>query len=105
MDCCHSGTGLDLPYEWCPVQAAWREEVNPYHTRGDVQLFSGCSDKGAESDAARYYQSTNGALTQAFCAYLRENPCPTYPQLLDGLSGHIRYHYCTITQHITIFLG
>jgi metacaspase-1 len=50
MDCCHSGTGLDLPYEWTPGRMAWREETNPYHTRGDVQLLSGCSDRGVACD-------------------------------------------------------
>ena len=90
MDCCHSGTGLDLPFQWNPWRLAWREETNPYHTRGDVQLISGCIDAGVACDSNLYYTSPGGALTLAFCSYLRQNPCPTYPQLLDGLTIHIR---------------
>lgn len=90
MDCCHSGTGLDLPFQWNPWRLAWREETNPYHTRGDVQLISGCVDQGVACDSNLYYNSPGGALTQAFCSYLRQNPCPTYPELLDGLTMHIR---------------
>ena len=41
-------------------------------------------------DTRRLYEAPGGALTQAFCLYLRENPCPTYPELLSGLRYHIR---------------
>lgn len=42
MDCCHSGTGLDLPFLW--QRGGWLEEDNPCHSAGDVQLISGCQD-------------------------------------------------------------
>jgi hypothetical protein len=42
LDSCHSGTGLDLPFTWQPRQGGWREETNPYHSLGDVQMISGC---------------------------------------------------------------
>ena len=90
MDCCHSGTGLDLPFQWNPWRLAWREETNPYHTKGDVQLISGCVDEGVACDSSMYYNSPGGALTHALCTYLRQNPCPTYPELLDGLTAHIK---------------
>eukprot|EP00921_Rhytidocystis_pertsovi_P011888 GHVQ01019256.1.p1 GENE.GHVQ01019256.1~~GHVQ01019256.1.p1 ORF type:complete len:481 (+),score=49.85 GHVQ01019256.1:109-1551(+) len=41
MDCCHSGTGMDLPFWWNPKKTLWEEEDNPFFVMGDVQLFSG----------------------------------------------------------------
>lgn len=80
MDCCHSGTGLDLPYEYkLPGSSSggykqknkhknkygndyhqqqqysqhhqpWKMEVNPAHSQGDVVLFSGCEDDQTSAD-------------------------------------------------------
>ena len=58
MDSCHSGTGLDLPFSWEPAAGrggwvgGWREETNPYHSLGDVQMISGCEDDDVSCDAA-----------------------------------------------------
>lgn len=88
MDCCHSGTGLDLPYTW--TGRGWKEETNPYHCVADVQMFSGCEDDDCSSDAATAYGAAGGAMTTAFCNALRSNPCPTYPQLMDMLHQNLR---------------
>jgi len=39
MDFCHGSTGLDLAFTW--TSRGWREEVNPYHSLVDVQVFGG----------------------------------------------------------------
>lgn len=83
MDCCHSGTGLDLPYEL--QQGRWREETNPYHCVADVQLFSGCTDSQTSADVASAYSRPGGAMTTAFCAVFRKNPAPMYSELLRSL--------------------
>lgn len=85
MDCCHSGTGLDLPYTWTLRSHRFVEETNPYHTLGDVQLFSGCEDGSTSADAASVYSAPGGAMTTAFCEALREESCPTYVQLLQNI--------------------
>mmetsp|Transcript_79070 Transcript_79070/g.239870 ORF Transcript_79070/g.239870 Transcript_79070/m.239870 type:complete len:175 (-) Transcript_79070:6-530(-) len=90
MDCCHSGTGLDLPFEWRSGRG-WREETNPFHCPSDVQLFSGCQDDGTSSDAAAFYGASGGAMTTAFCDVLRRDPSPTYPELLDRLHQQLRH--------------
>lgn len=51
MDCCHSGTGLDLPYTWQARSGRWLQDENPSLAAGDVQLFSGCQDHQTSADA------------------------------------------------------
>jgi len=89
MDCCHSGTGLDLPCNYDLHMRSWVEDDNPCHSEGDVQLFSGCQDDQTSADVGTIYQAASGAMTTAFCDTLKSNPLPTYPQLLDGLHQHL----------------
>lgn len=89
MDCCHSGTGLDLPYTWTG-HSGWKEETNPYHCLADVQMFSGCEDDDTSSDASSAYGAAGGAMTTAFCNALRSNPAPTYPELMSMLHHNLR---------------
>eukprot|EP00746_Dinoflagellata_sp_MGD_P132021 gnl/MRDRNA2_/MRDRNA2_65756_c0_seq1.p1 gnl/MRDRNA2_/MRDRNA2_65756_c0~~gnl/MRDRNA2_/MRDRNA2_65756_c0_seq1.p1 ORF type:complete len:349 (-),score=55.10 gnl/MRDRNA2_/MRDRNA2_65756_c0_seq1:22-1068(-) len=89
MDSCHSGTGLDLPYTWTP-RWGWKEETNPYHSLGDVVMFSGCEDDDCSADAIGLYGLAGGVLTTAFCATVRQIKNPTYPELLNMIHAHIR---------------
>jgi hypothetical protein len=89
MDCCHSGTGLDLPYTW-KGRSGWREETNPYHCLADVQMFSGCEDDDTSSDASTAYGAAGGAMTTAFCNALRSNPSPTYLEMMSTLHHNLR---------------
>jgi len=89
MDCCHSGSGLDLPFTWVPGRG-WQEAVNPYHSAGDVQMFSGCEDDDTSSDVSSRYGAAGGAMTTAFCDVLRNNPAPPYPVLMDLLHQQLR---------------
>lgn len=88
MDCCHSGTGLDLPYSW--TRRGWREETNPYHCAADVQLFSGCEDDDTSADAVTAYGAAGGAMTSALCDTLRASPCQTYSDLIHQLNKLLR---------------
>lgn len=89
MDCCHSGTGLDLPFTW--TGRAWKEETNPFHSCCDVQLFSGCEDEDCSADAMSAYGAPGGAMTSAFCDVLRAGPLGySYPELMARLDKLMR---------------
>lgn len=85
MDCCHSGTGMDLPFDYDLKRSRWTADVNPAHSRGDVMLFSGCEDDQTSADVQGKGQA-GGAMTQSFLAALQENSRPT----CAGFIGTIR---------------
>jgi len=89
LDCCHSGTGMDLPFRLSKTQG-WREEVNPFHSRGDVQMFSGCDDDGTSADAKTAYGASGGAMTTAFCEILRKNQHPGYVEFMKLIYENLR---------------
>lgn len=109
MDCCHSGTGLDLPYEYqlpnrrtynsysldstAFSNGRWIEDVNSAHSQGDVVLFSGCQDDQTSADvgggALSQYQA-GGAMTQSFIQAFQSNPYATYPQFLSSIHNSLK---------------
>jgi len=91
LDCCHSGTGLDLPFTWTEGRG-WREEVNPCLCAADVQLISGCEDYQCSADASDRYGAPAGALTTALCDTLERSPVQPYQQLLHGIHRHLQSH-------------
>mmetsp|Transcript_2494 Transcript_2494/g.2630 ORF Transcript_2494/g.2630 Transcript_2494/m.2630 type:complete len:512 (+) Transcript_2494:95-1630(+) len=88
MDCCHSGTGLDLPFQW--QSGNWKEETNPYFCQADVQMFSGCMDEGCSADVASSHSRPGGAMTTAFTQALQRNPAPSYNELMRSLLTHMQ---------------
>ncbi|PFH35996.1 ICE family protease (caspase) p20 domain-containing protein [Besnoitia besnoiti] len=88
MDCCHSGTGLDLPFTWNTPKWRWDEETNPFYVLGDVQMFSGCADDETSADLAGHEaRAPGGAMTTAFIAVLTARPFGhSYPSLMQGLT-------------------
>eukprot|EP01056_Protomagalhaensia_sp_Gyna25_P004540 Protomagalhaensia_sp_Gyna_25__4539@NODE_417_length_3500_cov_19_680150_g320_i0_p2_GENE_NODE_417_length_3500_cov_19_680150_g320_i0NODE_417_length_3500_cov_19_680150_g320_i0_p2_ORF_typecomplete_len535_score89_53Peptidase_C14/PF00656_22/2_5e53Raptor_N/PF14538_6/0_0012Peptidase_C13/PF01650_18/0_015HOIPUBA/PF16678_5/0_31_NODE_417_length_3500_cov_19_680150_g320_i0931697 len=50
MDCCHSGTGLDLPYVCDVEDGTWIKLNTKYASRGDVSLLAGCQSDQTSAD-------------------------------------------------------
>jgi len=103
LDCCHSGTAVDLPFMWEPRHGNWTEECGSPHTAGDVQMFSGCEDDQCSMDVKRHGRA-GGAMTTAMTRAIRECPNFTYPDLLNRLhqylqeDGHEQYPRLTSSQ-------
>jgi len=84
LDCCHSGTAVDLPFMWQEQGGFWEELGGSAFTAGDVQMFSGCKDDQTSMDASDRGKPA-GAMTSAMTAAIREEPNRTYPDMLRRL--------------------
>merc|ERR1712203_1258993 len=66
----------------------WTIERYPWHTAGDVQMFSGCEDSQCSVDAKTFMGRSAGAMTTAMCDVLEQHagqPPGRYPDLLGGM--------------------
>lgn len=94
LDCCHSGTALDLPYCY-KTSSQYVEEVKKCRT--NVTLISGCRDNQTSADAnfGVTEDKFSGALTKYLLEILKRNPTISTKNLLDNL------HICLSTQGFT----
>eukprot|EP00927_Polykrikos_kofoidii_P078821 TRINITY_DN75614_c0_g1_i1.p1 TRINITY_DN75614_c0_g1~~TRINITY_DN75614_c0_g1_i1.p1 ORF type:complete len:576 (-),score=106.13 TRINITY_DN75614_c0_g1_i1:102-1589(-) len=83
LDCCHSGTAVDLPFIWHD-EGNWEEVGGTIYTAGDVQMFSGCEDAQTSADVSRHGRR-GGAMTMAMTDAIKEEPGRNYPELLYRL--------------------
>jgi len=120
MDCCHSGTGMDLPYvhiPGAPMTTNKKEKKQKKKKKGkkdkkkdkkkgaaaapavvsDVVLFSGCRDDQTGADAFINGQAT-GAMTWAFTNCLSQGSNHTYDGLLCAMRDLLNKGSKTYTQ-------
>ncbi|EZG52125.1 metacaspase [Gregarina niphandrodes] len=86
MDCCHSGSGLDLPFFW--NRGRWQEESYPKHTEGDVMLISSCQDSETAADVMVPGWGSGGAVSIGIITALMDSDNPhdmTVDQLMSKL--------------------
>eukprot|EP01055_Gregarina_sp_Pseudo9_P000145 Gregarina_sp_Pseudo_9__144@NODE_109_length_4207_cov_15_727207_g101_i0_p2_GENE_NODE_109_length_4207_cov_15_727207_g101_i0NODE_109_length_4207_cov_15_727207_g101_i0_p2_ORF_typecomplete_len538_score84_16Peptidase_C14/PF00656_22/7_5e56Raptor_N/PF14538_6/0_00038CUE/PF02845_16/0_034Peptidase_C13/PF01650_18/0_073UBA/PF00627_31/0_18HOIPUBA/PF16678_5/0_17DUF982/PF06169_12/4_6e03DUF982/PF06169_12/0_79_NODE_109_length_4207_cov_15_727207_g101_i025274140 len=88
MDCCHSGTGLDLPFVCDIERGSWVKIRTKYSTQADVTLVSGCrADQTSADLTLRNGKRAGGALTLAFLSSLSAKPFKhTYHSLVSRTS-------------------
>lgn len=91
MDMCHSGTGLDLPFDYNVDNRRWKADVNPAHSAGDVVLFSGCEDAQTSADVSGGFgKLAGGAMTMAFMDAYKRSPMATYHEFLYQIKKQLR---------------
>ncbi|KAI8854066.1 peptidase C14, caspase domain-containing protein [Chytridium lagenaria] len=91
FDCCHSGTILDLPYQYSadgkllgpPNLTDKHKSLKNRSSAAEVILVSGCKDSQTAADAS-FNGVAKGALTHALLTMLRKNP-GVNPSFLDIL--------------------
>ena len=107
LDCCHSGTGMDLAYSLCTARRMIRikrgrryirkrklvtfmkKDRRYFKTPGQVVMVSGCLDKQTSADGyeENKYQ---GALTYCLLKVLEENKSADWGDLIDDVRGTLK---------------
>jgi hypothetical protein len=91
LDCCHSGTILDLRYQYFDSENYdnFTENTKETETIGNVIMISGCMDNQTSADA--YINSTyQGAMTWAFLDTLNKKPNLTWKELITTMRSSLK---------------
>lgn len=107
LDCCHSGTGMDLTYNLKSIKSRVRKRVGyrwmwvteiledmkrDYRqnvTSGHVVMLSGCMDKQYSADAWEE-NKFQGALTFCLLKVLNDNQTLTWRQMIDKVREELK---------------
>jgi hypothetical protein len=87
MDCCHSGTMGDLPYNW--RGGSYTRESSDVQGSTDCIMLSGCADPGTSADAYISKQFS-GALTAFMLQILTPNNNYSWQEFLAILRHVVR---------------
>ena len=84
FDCCHSGTALDLNFQYHFMGHKW-QQVGGQTSSNQILMISGCLDRQTSADA--YINGIfQGAMTYAYLSTMkRYQHCPTLLQLVLGM--------------------
>lgn len=92
LDCCHSGTGMDLPYKVIIDASGQSTDVKkksahkiPRLSDADICMVSGCRDSQTSADiqaGAAGNDQAAGAMTTAFLNVMRKSPELSFHQVL-----------------------
>lgn len=82
MDCCHSGTAMDLEYRWYPEANIHKRAPAPcVSLPGNIQMISGCMDDQAAAEVTVQGQAA-GAMTLAFLQHATLQWTPELPRTM-----------------------
>jgi len=91
FDCCHSGTILDLRYQYFDSENYDNSTENTKETEtiGDVIMISGCKDNQTSEDA--YINSMyQGAMTWSFLDAVNKNPNLSWKDLITTMRSSLK---------------
>jgi len=91
MDCCHSGTSLDLKYGYNDLKDSI-EIVSPTSKELNVVCISGCLDHQYSADAYEE-QESQGALTYSLCKALKASEQYSLKELLKTIKFTLKNKY------------
>lgn len=91
FDCCHSGSILDLKYQYMDSleNNNFTENINESETNGNVIMISGCSDVQTSSDA-NINNKNQGAMTWAFLEAFKSEKNITWRNLLIKMRDSLK---------------
>ncbi|KAL6302949.1 peptidase C14, caspase domain-containing protein [Sparassis latifolia] len=97
FDSCHSGSVLDLPYEYHSDGKAKGSQVTPSHikeksTPADVISWAGCMDSQTSADIYEGGVAV-GAMSQAFTKALSSKQDQSYQELLRNIRAILNKKY------------
>lgn len=107
IDCCHSGSIIDLPWSFvastealgqarASVSAAWKQPQKPISVKALVIMFSGCKDTQESADVDNIAsfgsggQGAGGALVSSFVAAMKQSPEMPVLQLLSTIQKGLK---------------
>ena len=91
FDCCHSGTILDLRYQYFDSENYDNSTENTKETEtiGNIIMISGCKDNQTSADA--YINSKyQGAMTWAFLDTVNKNPNLSWKDLITNMRTSLK---------------
>jgi hypothetical protein len=91
FDCCHSGTILDLRYQYFDSENYdnFTDNTKETETIGNVIMISGCRDNQTSADA--YINSKyQGAMTWSLLDTLNKNPNLTWKELITNMRSSLK---------------
>ena len=91
FDCCHSGTILDLRYQYFDSENNDKasENTNVSETVGNIIMISGCMDNQT-SEEVFANNKNQGAMTWAFLDTINKNPNLTWKDLITTMRGSLK---------------
>ena len=91
FDCCHSGTILDLRYQYFDSENSDKasENINVSETVGNIIMISGCMDNQTSEEVC-FNNKTQGAMTWAFLDTINKNPNLTWKDLITTMRSSLK---------------
>lgn len=100
FDSCHSGTMMDLKYNYNYFENTYVENTKNNECSGNVLMISGCMDNQTSTEAI-VNGELQGALTGAFIEIMRVNPSLSWKDLIFNMCNLLKLQNFTQVPQIS----